>query len=421
MSRILIKNGRVIDPESGLDAMTDVLVVDGLIGGVGEIEATPDSKVIDATGLLVIPGIIDLHVHLRDMEQSEKETVVTGTKAARKGGVTTVFAMPNTKPQLCSAKFIEQYQELIKDARVEVHIIGAITKHLEGKELADIASYPGMGIGQISDDGYDVENESLLEEAYLLAKEHDLLLITHPEMHSIAPDGVMNEGEVSKQLGVVGQPHEKEWKAVERGIKLARKTGARAHFTHVSTKQSVDLIRNAKKEGLAITCDVTPHHFTLTDERVLEVGSLAKVNPPLRLEEDRMALIEGIKDGTVDLIATDHAPHRMEDKTDDLASSAFGFSQIETSLATSITELHFKQGIPLMKVLELMTLAPAKLSGLRQGRLKAGYPADIVLVDLDEEKMVDPSEFVSKGKNTPYEGMKMKGWPVKTIVRGGVY
>ena len=421
MTKILIKGGRVVDPESGLDGIRDVLIEDQEIAEIGQIEPGDNMHTIDASGLMVMPGIIDIHVHLRDMEQADKETVVSGTKAARKGGVTTVFAMPNTKPQLCSAKYIERYQELLKDARVEVHIVGAITKHLEGKELADIAQYPNLGVKQISDDGFDVEDEALLEQAYQLAKENDLLLITHPEMHSIAPDGVMNEREVSKKLGVVGQPNEKEYKAVERGIRLAKKVGVKAHFTHISTRQSVDLIRQAKKEGLPVTCDATPHHFSLTDARVEEVGSLAKVNPPLRTEEDRMAVIEGIKDGTVDLIATDHAPHSDEDKTDNLNASAFGFSQLETSLATSLTELHYKQGIPLIEVVRLMTLSPSKLTRLRQGRIKIGYPADLVLVDLEAEKAVDRMEFVSKGKNSPFHGMKLRGWPVKTIVRGAIY
>ena len=421
MTRILIKSGRVIDPESNLDEITDILIEDQDIKQIGEIEATDDMKVVDATGLLVMPGLIDIHVHLRDMEQADKETIETGTKAARKGGVTTVFAMPNTKPQLCAAKYIQQYQELIKNARVETHIVGAITKHLEGKELADIDEYPSLGIRAISDDGYDVEDESILKAAYIKAKENDLLLITHPEMHSIAPDGVMNEGEISQKLGVPGQPHEKEWKAVERGIKIALELGTRAHFTHVSTKQSVELVREAKKQSDLITVDTTPHHLTLTDKRVEEIGSLAKVNPPLRTEEDRQALIEGLKDGTIDLIATDHAPHRAEDKTDDLKASAFGFSQIETSLASMITELHFKQGLLLMEVVKLMTLAPSKLMALRQGRIKEGYPADLVLVDLETEKTVNVDEFESKGKNSPYIGMKFKGWPVKTIVRGAIY
>lgn len=421
MSKILIKGGRVMDPESMLDEVTDILVVDQEIQAIGSIETDPDANVIDATGLLVVPGIVDLHVHLRDFEQSEKETIETGTKAARKGGVTTVFTMPNTKPTLSTVENIEKYRELFKNARIEVQIIGAITKDLAGKELAEIDEYPALGIKFISDDGFDINDEALLETAYRKAKEYDLVLVTHPEMSDIGVGGVLNEGEVSKKLGVPGQPNEKEWKAVERGIRLALKVGARAHMTHIGTKESVDLVRQAKKESDLITCDATPHHFSLTEQEALRVDTLAKVNPPLRTEEDRQAVIGAIKDGTVDFIVTDHAPHTEADKGDDFLTAAFGISQIETSLAASITELHFKQGIELMRVIELMTLAPSKFANLRVGRLKAGYPADITLVDLNTEKEVDRMSFVSKGKNTPFHGKKLKGWPVKTIVRGAVY
>lgn len=421
MNKILIKNGRIIDAESNRDEVTDILVIDEKIEKIGQIEAEDGMQVIDATGLVIIPGIIDLHVHLRDMEQADKETIESGTLAARKGGVTTVFAMPNTKPTLDNIETIQKYQTLLKNGHVEVHLIGAITKGLSGKELGELEQYASLGVRQISDDGFDVNDEALLEQAYQKAKENTLLLITHPEMHSIAPNGVMNEGEISRKLNVDGQPNEKEWKAVERGIRIALKVGTRAHFTHVSTKESIELIRQVKKRTPMITCDVTPHHFALTDERVLEVGSLAKVNPPLRTEVDRLAVIKGIKDGTVDLIATDHAPHRAEDKTDDLNASAFGISQLETSLATAITELHFNQGISLIDIIRLMSLHPAQLTGLKQGKIKEGAPADIVLVDLQEEKIVDRNTFVSKGKNTPFDGMKLRGWPIITMVNGMMF
>lgn len=421
MSQILIQGGRVIDPESGLDKVTDVLVVDQDIAKIGKIKPGPETKVIDAKGLVVMPGVIDLHVHLRDMEQAEKETIESGTKAARKGGVTTVFTMPNTKPPLSSVQAIRRYEELLKNARVSVHIAGAITKDLKGKELADLAEYPDLGIQLISDDGFDVNDEGVLESAYRSAKKLGLTLVTHPEMASIGAGGVLNEGVVSKKLGVPGQPNAKEYKAVERGIRMAIGIGARAHFTHISTKESVALVREAKEGSKLITCDATPHHFCLTEAEALRVGTLAKVNPPLRTEEDRLAVIEGLKDGTIDFIVTDHAPHTEADKPNDFLKAAFGISQIETSLAASITELHFHQGMPLLDVIRLMTLAPSKFANLRVGRLKAGYPADITLVDLNTEKTVDRMSFVSKGKNTPFDGKKLKGWPVKTIVHGALY
>ena len=421
MSKILIKGGRVIDPETKFDQIADVLVVDDTIQAIGTIETDPDAKVVDASGKIVMPGAIDLHVHLRDMEQAYKETIESGTKAARTGGVTTMFTMANTVPPLCNRENILKYQELIKNARVETHVIGAITKDLKGKELADIDEYPELGIRFISDDGWDINDSSIYEQALLKAKEHDFVLIPHPEMDDIGVGGVVNEGKVSKALGVPGQPNAKEYKAVERGIELSKKTGGRIHMTHIGTKESVDLVRQAKKETDLVTCDATPHHFSLTEDECLTMGTLAKVNPPLRTEEDRQAVLGAIKDGTVDFIVTDHAPHSEEEKGEDFLKAAFGISQIETSVPATITELHFKQGIPLIDVIALMTIRPARFAKLRQGRLQEGYPADITIVDLEEERVVDRMKFVSKGKNTPFHGKTLRGWPVATIVRGALY
>ena len=421
MSKILLKNGRVIDPDTNRDEITDILIENDKIVRIGQIEPEDEMNVNDMTGKVVIPGVIDLHVHLRDMEQADKETVETGTKAARKGGVTTVFCMPNTSPKLDSLENINKYLELIKNARVNVHIVGAITKELMGEELAMIDEYPNLGIKFITDDGFDIDDEELLEKAYAKAKELDLIVMTHPEVMSITPNGVVNKGKISEQINVEGQPNEKEWKAVERGIRLAVKTGARAHFTHISTKESVDLIRKTKQESDLITCDATPHHFCLTEDEVIASGSQAKVNPPLRTEADRQALITGLKDGTIDAIVTDHAPHADKDKTDDLSKSAFGFSELEISLPASITELHFNQGMDLMDVIGLMTIKPAKLANINVGRIQEGFSADITIIDLDTEKVVDKNKFVSKGKNTPFSGKTLKGWPVMTITMGMLF
>jgi len=417
MTKTLIKNGRILDPETGFDQVADLLIADGKIQEIGTITNTPDTETIDATNKIVVPGIIDIHVHLRDLAQANKETIKTGTQAALKGGVTTVVAMPNTNPVLDSVEHIQQYLDVIKkDASINVHIAGSITKGLKTEELAELDSYPELGIKFITDDGRDVEDEELLEKAYLKAKELGLVVMTHPEMHSIAPNGVMNKGKVSDQLNVEGQPNEKEWKAIERGVRIALKTRARAHFTHISTKESAEVIRKAKQESDLITCDTTPHHITLTEDLVLEKGGFAKVNPPLRTEEDRLALIEGLKDGTIDCIVTDHAPHEEESKTDDVATSSFGFSQIETSVPTILTELHHKNKIPLIEVIKLITLNPAQLAGFSAGRLQEGSPADITIIDLNEERTVNRHEFVSGGKNSPFDGMRLKGWPIKTIV-----
>lgn len=419
--KLLIKNGRVIDPESRFDEVSDILIEDGIITAIGSQLGNNDSQLetINAEGKLVIPGAIDLHVHLRDFEQGHKETIEAGTKAALKGGVTTVLAMPNTKPTLDSAENIKKYQGIIKNtSAVEVLIAGAITNGLTGSELADLESYKNLGIKFITDDGFDVNDEELLEEVYVKAKKLEFIVATHPEMDSIAPDGVMNEGEVSRKLEVPGQPNEKEWKAVERGIRLAKKTGARAHMTHLSTKESIDLVRQAKKETDLITCDATPHHFMLTDKIVEKLGGIAKVNPPLRTEEDRMAVIEGIKDGTVDALITDHAPHSAEEKNTNILKSYFGFTGLEILIPAVITELYHNQKMDLMRITELLTVNPANLANLGTGRIQVGKPANITIIDLDIEKKVDSSTFVSKGKSTPFDNMELKGWPIATIYRG---
>ncbi|MBU1017565.1 dihydroorotase [Patescibacteria group bacterium] len=422
MSKLLIKGGRLLDPESGRDEVADILIQDGKIYEIDPVASSLDAEAVDARGKLVIPGVIDLHVHLRDLEQAYKETIESGTAAALHGGVTTVFTMPNTQPKLDCTERIKEYLDLIRNnAKVHVHVVAAITKDLKGEVLAELEAYPDLSVWFITDDGCDVDDEKLLEQAYAKAKGLGLTLMTHPEMHSIAPDGVVNEGKISQQLGVPGQPNEKEYKAVERGIRLAKKTGAHAHFTHLSAKESIELIRQAKKETDLITCDVTPHHFSLTEDLVLTKGGLAKVNPPLRTEADRQAIIEGIKDGTVDAIVTDHAPHSMEEKDTDIKQAAFGFSEVELLIPTTLNELYHKQEIELMDVVRLMTSNPAKLAKLKSGRIQSGAPADLTIIDLELEKKVNQEDIVSKGKNTPFDGMTLKGWPVMTVFNGEVY
>ncbi|MFH0820249.1 MAG: dihydroorotase [Candidatus Peregrinibacteria bacterium] len=421
MPKLLIKNGRVMDPASGLDEVADVFVNDGKIVEIGSFKAVEKDlpagqagvEVIDATGKLVIPGVIDLHVHLRDMEQSEKETIATGTAAAVAGGVTTVLCMPNTVPRFDNSEIIHYYHGLIeKSAKNHVLIAGAITARCEGKALADLSQYPGLGIRFITDDGFDVDDEELLEEAFKKAAKLGLIVMVHPEVMSMP--GVVNEGKVSKKLGVPGQPNEKEWKAVERAIHFANTTEAYVHLTHITTKESAELVRKAKKTMKNVTCDATPHHLMLTEEAVLRLGSLAKVNPPLRTETDRQALIAAAKDGTIDCIVTDHAPH--EEKDPDFTKAAFGFTGLETLIPAILTELYFNQKMDLMKVIGLLTSAPAKLAGLPSGRIAPDAPADLTIIDLNLEKKADRQKLVSKGKNSPFHGMTLRGWPVRTII-----
>ncbi|MFH1012845.1 MAG: dihydroorotase [Candidatus Peregrinibacteria bacterium] len=420
MGKVLIKNGRVLDPASGRDEVTDVLIKDKVIADFGDLSPAEDMEVIDATDKLVIPGAIDLHVHLRDMEQSDKETIETGTQAAVAGGVTTVMTMPNTVPRLDCVESIKKYQRLIQaTALVHVHVAGGITRGLQGQQLALIDEYPKLGIKFISDDGFDVDDEELLKRAYEKAAELDLIVMTHPEVMHMAPEGVINEGKINQKLHIPGQPNAKEYQAVERGIRLALKTGARAHFTHVSTKESIQLVREAKRKTDKITCDVTAHHISLTEEAVLEYGPLAKVNPPLRTEQDRQALLTGIMDGVVEFLVTDHAPHEKKDP--DIKKAAFGFSGVETLVPATLTELYHNQKMDLKRVIELLTWAPARFAGLSSGRLAQGALADIAIVDLEHPKTVDRYQFISKGKNSPFHGKSLKGWPVATLVAGKVF
>lgn len=410
-----------MDPASNLDEVVDIFVKDGKIVEIGSFDAVDnDVEVIDAKGLLVIPGVIDLHVHLRDLEQADKETIATGTAAALAGGVTTVVTMPNTVPRLDNSGTIKQYQKLIDEhALCHVHIAGAISRNLEGKALAAIDDYPSLGIRFITDDGFDVNNETVLKQAFEKVAKLDLIVMIHPEVMNLAPDGLINEGKVSLSLGVPGQPNEKEWKAVERAISLAIQTGARLHLTHLTTKESVELVRQAKAKNDRITCDATPHHLMLTEEAVLKLGSLAKVNPPLRNENDRQALLKAVKDGTIDCLVTDHAPH--EEKDSDLRKAAFGFSGLETLVPAVLTELHFRQGMDLMKVISLLTDGPNHVTGWDMKPIAPGAPADLTIIDLNLEKTVDSKKFVSKGKNSPFHGMKLKGWPISTIVSGKIF
>lgn len=419
MNKLIIKGCRLIDPETKRDEITDVLIEGGRITSIGRDLSSADAKVIEASDKLLIPGVIDLHVHLRDFEQSHKETIATGTVAALNGGVTTLLAMPNTKPPLDNAQAIGEYLKKIEDGAVcDVLIAGAITIGLGGRTLADFTAYKNLGLSFVTDDGFDVNDEPLLEEVYRLAKESDLIVMTHPEIDSIAPNGVMNEGVVSQALKVTGQPNEKEWKAVERGVKLALKTGARAHMTHLSTKESIELVRQAKKDSDLITCDVTPHHYSLTEEEIQTLGGVAKVNPPLRTDLDRQAVLKGIEDGTVDCLVTDHAPHSAEEKNKPLETAAFGFTGLEILVPSAITELHFKLGIPLMRVIDLLTFQPARLAGLPVGRVQEGKLANLALIDLNREKKVSEADFRSMGKVTPFIGKSLKGWPAMTFYKG---
>ncbi|HEV8539989.1 MAG TPA: dihydroorotase [Nitrospiraceae bacterium] len=419
---LLIKNGRVIDP-GRVNGTADVLIQNGKITAVGpQLRAPkqPDVKVIDATGLLVLPGFVDLHVHLREPGFEYKETIRTGAASAVAGGFTSICCMPNTNPvndnQSVTDFIVEQARQA---AMARVYPIGAITKGSEGKELAEIGELRDAGCVAISDDGRPVMNSEVMRRAMEYALAFDLPVVDHCEDFDLAKGGCMNEGLVSTSLGLPGIPAAAEEVMVARNILLAQLTGARLHLPHVSTAGSVRMVREAKTRGVRVSAEACPHHFTLTEEAVRGFKTEAKMNPPLRTWQDVQALKEGLKDGTIDIIATDHAPHAAQDKEQDFASAPFGIVGLETALPLTLTLV--EEGIlSLEAAVAKLTTAPAQLFKLPKGTLAPGADADVVLVDAETNWEVDPARFRSKSRNTPFGGWKVKGRATVTIVGGRI-
>ena len=424
MKNILIKNGRVIDPAQNIDNKLDVATADGKIAWVGN-GAPPkgDYEIIDASGLVVGPGFIDLHTHLRQPGFEDKETITTGTKAAARGGFTTVCAMPNTNPAVDN-RAIVVYVKCVasSEAAIRVLPIGCISKGRKGESLADLGELAEAGVIGFSDDGSGVPTSRLLKQAMEYATALGLPIIQHCEDSSLADGGQVNEGIIATRLGLAGIPNAAEDVIVARDIALAKLTGAHLHLCHVSTKGAVGLIRQAKADGVRVTAEVTPHHLTMTEDRCLGYDTNAKVNPPLRTQADVDALIEGLLDGTIDAIATDHAPHTYNDKCCEFALAPFGISGLETALGSLMKLVHGGK-VPLELIVKKLTSAPAGIISEKQGvtgSLKVGDPADIVIFDPDAEWAVDPSKFASKGKNTPLAGKKLEGRVTTTIYRGNI-
>lgn len=419
---ILIKNGHIIDPLTDKDGMYDVLIQDSKIMKVaGTIEDKAD-RVIDAGGCYVMPGFIDLHVHLRDPGLTHKETLKTGGEAAVKGGVTTVCAMPNTKPVIDEG---EKVADVHTRARLEspAHVIqiGAVTKGQLGKELADIEGMAKAGCHAISEDGKSVMNASLYRKGMRLAKEQGICVFAHCEDITMVEGGVMNADENAERLGLKGITNSVEDVIVARDILLAKETGARLHLCHCSTKDSVEMIRLAKEEGLPVTGEVCPHHFILTADDILEDDGNYKMNPPLRGRADVEALKEGLRSGIMDIISTDHAPHSREEKERSMAEAMFGIVGLETSAALTYTELVEPGIITMMDMVRKMSLNPANLLGLSdKGSVSEGKTADIVIFDTENPYTIDRNTFVSKGKNTPFHGRRVKGTVRYTLVDGVV-
>ena len=421
---LLIKNGRVIDPASRTDAQLDVLLEGGTIRDVAAGIVARDAAVFDATGLVVAPGFIDLHCHLREPGEEFKETIESGTRAAARGGFTAVCCMPNTKPVNDNAAVTRSIVERAAAVgSVRVWPIGAVTLGSKGEALAEIAAMRRAGIVAVSDDGRPVATAKLLRSAMEFCRELQLTVIDHCEDTSLSAGGVMREGPTSIRMGLHGIPACAESLAVARGVQIAELTGWKFHVAHLSCRESLDLVRRAKQKGVPVSCEVTPHHFTLTDEHIREYDTHFKMNPPLASREDRDALIEGLAEGTVDCIATDHAPHDAASKQVEFDKAPFGITGFETALPLALRELVHPGRISLMRMIELFTTGPARVLGPhveQSRRIAKGCVADLTLFSTDRDWTFRAADSASKSKNTPFDGEKFRGGPAATIVGGEI-
>lgn len=419
----LIKNGRIIDPFHDSDKVADISIEGDKISRIGlGLTPEPNTKVIDATGKIVTPGLFDMHVHLREPGYEAQEDIETGTLAAVYGGVTSVACMGNTDPVVDNAAVVRAI--LSRAARVascRVYPIGTITKGLEGKELSEIGDMAAAGIVAVSDDGKCVENSAVMRNALLYAKALDIPVISHSEDHGLSSEGMMHEGYYATVLGLKGIPAAAEEIMVARDCLLAENTGARLHLAHVSTKGSVNIVREAKARGVRVTCEAAPHHFILTDKEVYQYDTNYKVNPPLRSQEDVEAIIAGLQDGTIDAIASDHAPHTREAKEVEFAYAPCGISGIETMVALVSTYLIEPGYLDWMEAIGKLTVAPAKILGLSEAGIAEGAVADITVIDPQCQRIVETSQFKSKGKNSPFNGRKLTGWPVAALCGGNLF
>lgn len=419
--KLLIKQGRLVDPVGGIGGVMDILIEDGKVTAIGSELHDGEAQVIDANGFVVSAGLVDIHVHLREPGFEYKETIETGCAAAAKGGVTSIACMPNTKPVVDTPELVAFVQEQAKKAcGVNVLPIAAVSKGQQGKELTDAQALVEAGVVAFSDDGVPIQDANLMRDALIAARDHKLPILTHSEDAGMVCNHAVNEGEVSRKLGIPGRPAIAEEIMVMRDAMLAEETGSAVHVCHVSTARSVDIVRQYKKKGVRITCETCPQYFTLTEEEVLKQGTMARVNPPLRTQMDVEAIIAGLQDGTIDAIVTDHAPHSAEEKTRPLTEAPSGMVGLETSLAISLTALYHTGKMDLSTLLRKMTLEPSRILGVNKGRLALGEDADIVIFDPNEEWVVDPEQFASKGHNTPFGGYKLKGRVKYTIVGGRV-
>jgi dihydroorotase len=424
VSRLLIRNGRVIDPSQNLDQGMDVLLEDGHVAGLGErLNVTSEVPTIDAAGLVVAPGLIDLHVHLGEPGFEYKETIESGCRAAVAGGFTAVCCMANTNPvndDPAVTRFIREKATDVGLARV--YPVGALSKNLDGGELAEIGEMVRQGAIAVSDDPRSVGNSLLMRRALEYARSFDVPIVVHEENSDLMDGGVMNEGAVSTRIGLKGMPAAAEEVMVARDLVLAELTGGRLHLCHLSTAGSIDQVRSAKADGASVTCEVTPHHFILTDEDVASSNYNPnwKTDPPLRTSADVEAVLQGLCDGTVDTIVSNHAPHHLDEKELDFSEAPFGIVGLETALSLSLDRLVHGKVLGLERLVRLMSTRPAEVFNLPGGTLEVGVVADITIIDPRRRIVVDPERFESKSRNTPFAGLTLRGGPTHTIVGGRV-
>ena len=419
--KLLIRKGRLVDPVGGIGGVMDILIEDGKLAVIGSDLREPEARVIDARGLNVCAGLVDMHVHLREPGFEYKEDITTGAAAAARGGFTSVACMPNTRPVLDTPEQIEYVlRRAGESCGVRVWPIGAVSRGQKGQSLTDAAALKEAGCVALSDDGVPVQDANLVRDAMIRCKRLGLTILSHCEDADMVRNYAVNEGRVSRALGLPGRPAIAEEIMVMRDAMLAEETGAAVHICHVSTAGSVEIIRQFKKKGVAITCETCPQYFTLTEDEVLEQGSLARVNPPLRTKLDVEAILEGLRAGTIDVIATDHAPHSVEEKAKPLAEAPSGMVGLETALGVTLTALYHTGFMDLSDILKKMTFHPACILRIPKGRLSLGGEADFTIFSPDEEWTVEPDQFASKGRNTPFKGRKLKGRVKYTIVGGRV-
>ena len=417
MAEVLIQNGRVVDPSQNLDGQADIYIKDGVIQAVEPEISVSCGNIIDATGLVVLPGLVDMHVHLRDPGLTYKEDIFTGCDAAAAGGVTSVACMPNTNPVTDSPETLTYIRTKAATAHAKVYPVASITAGMKGEALNDFTALKQAGAIAVSDDGRPVENGRRMMEGMQKAYHAGLPVISHCEDLSIIRGGIINEGEISKKLGVPGMHRASEDSVTAREIALAHATGTRIHIAHVSTEGSAALVRDAKARGVQVTCETCPHYFMLTEEELLRRDADYRMNPPLRTEADRKAMLAAVLDGTVDCIVTDHAPHALEEKADFLKAPN-GVVGLETSLAASLTSLYHTGLVSLSRLVELMSTNPARILGLNAGTLRPGAPRDVAIVELNLTWTVEPEKLHSKSHNTVFKGKTFTGKAVATLLDG---